>query len=156
MATINLKYIFSDEYTEDYLLYIDIPENEVEEFTANLTKELADVYIESQRKETAYQRRAYRYKAHYSLDLNDGIESEVITETPDPVYEKYIDNLTKKQLYDAIKNLPKKQSERIYAHFILGMSKIEIARKEGVNKSQITRSIEAALKKIKIILQNLI
>ena len=148
MATINLKYIFSDEYTEDYLLYIDIPENEVEEFTANLTKELADVYIESQRKEIAYQRQQRRYKANYTFYC-DEIENQVITRSDDPMFEKYINDLTKEQLYDAIKNLPKKQSERIYAHFVLGMSKSDIARKDGVNESKIRKSIELGIKSIK-------
>lgn len=73
MININLRDIFL-EYTLDCL--VEIPDSEKETFINNLTKELADVYIESQREENAYQRRLYRHKAHYSLDLNDDIETK--------------------------------------------------------------------------------
>jgi len=52
-------------------------------------------------------------------------------------------------LYAAINSLPEKQAKRVYAYFFLDMSKAQIASIEGVNKSQISRSIDQALKNIK-------
>jgi len=62
--------------------------------------------------------------------------------------KSYERKLSKQELYAAINSLPEKQAKRIYAHFFLGMSKAEIARIEGVNKCQVSRSIEKALKNI--------
>ncbi|MDD2496884.1 MAG: sigma-70 family RNA polymerase sigma factor, partial [Desulfitobacteriaceae bacterium] len=49
-----------------------------------------------------------------------------------------------------------KQAKRIYAHYFLGMSKGAIAKAEGVNKSQITRSIQAALTRIETFLKKVL
>ena len=38
------------------------------------------------------------------------------------------------ELHAAISSLPDKQAKRIYAHFILGMTKQDIARAEGVHE----------------------
>nr|WP_237712701.1 sigma factor-like helix-turn-helix DNA-binding protein [Paenibacillus elgii] len=38
------------------------------------------------------------------------------------------------QLHVAISALPDKQGKRIYAHYVLGISKSEIARAEGVSE----------------------
>jgi RNA polymerase sigma-70 factor (ECF subfamily) len=99
---------------------------------------------EFDRLEDAYQRRRYRYKAHYSLDRGDGIENAAIYAVVDPAAL-----LGRKEvltaLHDAIKALPHKQVSRIYAHFFLGMSKAEIARAEGVSSYTVRQSIGRAL-----------
>ena len=47
------------------------------------------------------------------------------------------------ELHAAISSLPDKQAKRIYAHFILGMTKQDIARAEGdVYKRQIITTIK--------------
>ena len=42
------------------------------------------------------------------------------------------------ELHAAIANLPDKQAKRIYAHFILGMTKQDIARAEGVHEKAVS------------------
>ena len=66
-------------------------------------------------------------KAQYSLYADDSIE------------------------YDA---LPHKQCRRVYAHYILGMSKTEIARAEGVSEKNVRQSINRALRSMEIFLKN--
>ncbi len=61
--------------------------------------------------------------------------------------------MTCEQLHAAIASLPDKQAKRIYAYFFLGMSKAAIATAEGVNKSQVTRSVSKALKKMETFLK---
>lgn len=65
--------------------------------------------------------------------------------SPEEIFER---KLSRRELYEAINSLPEKQAKRIYAYFFLGISKAEIARIEGVNKSTVSRSIDQALKKI--------
>ncbi|MFA0814506.1 MAG: RNA polymerase sigma factor [Anaerofustis sp.] len=107
------------------------------------------------RYEATYQRRRYWNKAHYSLDRGDGIEHDAlfVSVSPCEIYERKV---TYEQLYAAIASLPDKQAKRIYAHYFLGMSKGAIAKAEGVNKSQITRSIQAALTRIETFLKKVL
>ena len=71
--------------------------------------------------------------------------------SPCEIYERRI---TAEQLHAAISALPDKQAKRIYAHYFLGMSKAEIARTEHVNRSQITRSINKALRNMEVFLKS--
>lgn len=63
MKTINLKDYYT-YYTHD--MSIEIPD------------ELANVFEEFDKEEAAYERKKYRYKAHYSLDRVDGIEHDIL------------------------------------------------------------------------------
>ena len=132
MKTINLK---------DYYPYY------AQDTFVDVSDELFAIFEESARAEATYKRKKYRYKAHYSLDRGDGIEHDIlfVSLSPDEIYER---KLTSQQLHAAIASLPDKQAKRIYAHYFMGMSKSAIARVEGVNKSQISRSIEKALRSI--------
>jgi len=129
MAKINLRDYYPF-YNTDTL--IDIPD------------EVADVLLEAKRQEKAYRRRMYRHKAQYSLDRGDGIEHEIcfLSMSPCEIYER---KMTAEQLHAGITSLPDKQGKRIYAHYILGMSKTEIARAEGVSEKNIRKSISQAL-----------
>ena len=111
------------------------------------------MFKEFDRKEAAYRLRTYRHKAYYSLDRDDGIEHEALFVALSPC-ELYERKVTKQELHAAIANLPDKQAKRIYAHFILGMSKTDIARAEGVSKMAVCYSIERALKSMETFLKN--
>ena len=111
MAIINLRDYYPF-YTSDY--FMEVPEDVVEMFK------------EFDRKEAAYRLRTYRHKAYYSLDRNDGIEHEALFVAFSP-YELYERKVTIQELYTAISRLPDKQAKRIYAHFILGLTKQDIA-----------------------------
>ena len=71
-------------------------------------------------------RRTYRHKAYYSLDRDDGLEHEAVFVALSP-HELYERKVTMQELHAAISSLPDKQAKRIYAHFILGMTKQDIA-----------------------------
>ena len=115
-----------------YNCFIEVPE------------EVAEALQELDRQEIAYQRRMYRNKAHYSLDRGDGIERDILFVSLSP-WEVYERKATYEQLHAAIASLPDKQAKRVYAYYFLDMSKAAIAKAEGVNKSQVTRSINKAL-----------
>lgn len=138
MKTINLK-----EYYPNYTIdtFLDVP------------NEVAEMFESFSKAEIAYERKKYRYNAHYSLDRNDGIEHSIlfISLSPDDIYDS---KLMHEQLHTAISTLPEKQAKRIYAYYFIGMSKTAIAKAEGVNKSQISRSISKALKNIEKFLKS--
>ena len=115
-----------------YDCFVDVPE------------EVAEALQEFDRQENAYQRRMYRNNAQYSLDRGDGIEHDILFVSLSPL-EIYERKVTYEQLHAAIASLPDKQAKRIYAYYFLGISKASIAKAEGVNKSQVTRSISKAL-----------
>lgn len=129
MTIINLKEIYP-WYESDYL--IELPD------------EIAALFKNYELAEEAHRIRQYRYKAFYSLDCDDGIENEAIFKvlSPDEIYER---KLTKQQLHEAISNLPDKQAKRVYAHYILGISKTAIAKAEKVSEASVRESIERGL-----------
>lgn len=99
-------------------------------------------------------RRRFYNKAHYSLDAGDGIENDIlfVSLTPCELYER---KMTAEQLQSAMASLPDKQGKRIYAHYILGISKSDIARAEGVDEKAVRVSIERGLRNMEKFLKNL-
>ena len=96
---------------------------------------------------------AYRHKAYYSLDRDDGLEHEAVFVALSP-HELYERKVTMQELHAAISSLPDKQAKRIYAHFILGMTKQDIARAEGVHEKVVRVAIERGLRRLEKILKN--
>ena len=150
MASINLRDHFK-EYELD--CFVDVSDGEEEAFLAALTKEIADVYVNYRRKEIAYRRRKYRYQAHFSLDWGDGIENTSIDRARSPE-EILLERLTERQFRSAIAALPEKQGRRIYQHYYLGISKVDIAQAECVDESTVRESILLGIEKIKKYLKN--
>lgn len=141
MPKINLRDLYPDFYTSDCI--IEVPD------------EVLSVFVENERREAAYTRKMYRYKAQYSLDRADGIENAIqfVSYSLDEIYER---KLTAQQLHAAIADLPNKQGKRIYANYILGISKAEIARAEGVDEKAVRRAIESGLKNMEHFLKNVL
>lgn len=123
------------------------------DFFLEVTGKLEELLKLLNRKNHAEYERRRVNRDYYSLDTNDGIERDftLLVLSPEEIYERKLSN---QELYAAINSLPEKQAKRVNAHFFLGMSKAEIARIEGVNKSTITRSIEQALKSMEKFLKN--
>lgn len=115
------------------------------DFFIEISDEVETALLEAERLEKNYIRRRFYNKAHYSLDAGDGIEKDIlfVSLSPCEIYERKI---TAEQLQSAIASLPDKQGKRIYAHYILGISKLDIARAEGVNESAVRDTIERGLK----------
>ena len=138
MAIINLRDYYPF-YTSDCFMEV--------------SEEVAEMFKEFERKEAAYRLRTYRHKAYYSLDRDDGLEHEAVFVALSP-HELYERKVTMQELHAAIASLPNKQAKRIYAHFILGMTKQDIARAEGVHEKVVRVAIERGLRRLEKILKN--
>lgn len=137
MTRINLR-DFYPFYDSD--CFIDVPD------------EFAGLLQQWKRDDKSYMRKLYRHKAHFSLDYGDDIEFRALFVSCSPE-ERYERILTRERLWAAIEALPAKQGNRIYAHFFLGMSKVEIAKAEGVAPSTVRDSISNGLKNMEIYLK---
>lgn len=122
------------------------------DYFIEITNEIAQLLKQINRKEHADFERRRVHKAYYSLNVDDGIERDIvlIVLSPEEIYERKLSN---QDLYAAINSLPEKQAKRISAHYLQDMSVTQIARIEGVNRSQISRSINKALRNIEIFLK---
>ena len=117
MKKVNLRELYPDVYKTDH--FVEVTEDVLETIRA------------AERAEAAYDRRMYRYKAHYSLDCDNGIENAILL-----------------KLYAAVMALPEKQAKRIYARYYLGMRVSEIAASEDVDPSRVRDSIRRGLKQL--------
>lgn len=140
MTIINLRDFYPFYITDSF---IEVPD------------EVAAAMAEFDRKEAAYRLRTYRHKAYYSLDREDSIEHSAlfVALSPCEIYERKV---TMQELHAAIASLPDKQAKRIYTHFILGMSKTDIARAEGVNAKVVRLAIERGLRNMEKYLKNIL
>lgn len=139
MVQINLRdfYPFTQEDT-----YIEV------------SAEVANMMNAFERAEASYERKIRRYKAYYSLDHKSGIERSILftSHSPEELYER---KLTREELHATIAQLSDKQAKRIYAHYLLGMSKEEIAKSEGVSWRAVHQSIQQGLSRMEKILKKL-
>ena len=133
MKKVNLKDLYPDVYKNDHFVEV--------------TEDVLETIQSAERAEAAYDRRMYRYKAHYSLDCDNGIENAVLLkpQTPEMVLEE---KQFQEQVYAAVMKLPEKQAKRIYARYYLGMTVNEIAEVEGVDPSRVRDSIRRGLKQL--------
>ena len=131
MKKVNLRDLYPDVYKNDH--FVEVTEDVLETIQA------------AERAEAAYDRRVYRYKAHYSLDCDNGIENAILMkpQTPEMLLEE---KQFQEQVYAAVMKLPEKQAKRIYARYYLGMTVNEIAEVEGVDPSRVRDSIRRGLK----------
>ena len=118
-----------------------------------VSDEVAAALAEAERIERNYIRRVYWNKAYFSLDAGDGIEHEALFVALSPC-ELYERKVTAQEPRAALNALPDTQGRRVYAHYILGLSKTEIARAEGVAKSRVSESIERGLRNMEKFLKN--
>ena len=120
MQKINLRELYPDIYKTD--TYLEV------------TDEVQAVFLADKRAEARYLRQMYNYKAHYSLNCDNGIEKAIVQHPPTP--EEILENQQlRDQLYAAVMELPDKQAKWIYARFYLGMTVKEIAQAESVDLS---------------------
>ena len=133
MKKVNLRDLYPDVYKNDH--FVEVTEDVLETIQA------------AERAEAAYDRRVYRYKAHYSLDCDNGIENAILMkpQTPEVLLEE---KQFQEQVYAAVMKLPEKQAKRIYARYYLGMTVNEIAEVEGVDPSRVRDSIRRGSKQL--------
>lgn len=91
---------------------------------------------------------------HYdrSVLTEASIEKRVLN-PPKSVEESVFENIQNQALYQAILKLPQKQRKRLVLYFFEGFTYREIGDLEGCSYQVIQRSINSALKKIKIFLK---
>ena len=109
------------------------------------------VFEEYRLAEQALEKRRTRNGDVVSLDSDPGIEAHIADHQPGPEDEtlKHIQN---EALYKALRSIPRKQAERIYAYYFMDMTLDEIAEAEGVYKSAVRKSILLGKQKLKEIL----
>jgi RNA polymerase sigma-70 factor (ECF subfamily) len=88
-----------------------------------------------------------------SLDGTPGFEADVTRPplTPEEVMEQAEEQ---DALYMALDQLPPVQARRVYAHYILGKSKTDIAKAENVSENAVWDSISRGMETMKNILKN--
>ncbi|WP_294143520.1 RNA polymerase sigma factor [uncultured Clostridium sp.] len=138
MSKINLREFYPFYHND---LFVEVPD------------EVAEALAEAERLERNYIRRVYWNKAYFSLDAEDGIEHEALFVALSPC-ELYERKVTAQELRAALSALPEMQSRRVYAHYILGMNKTEIAWAEGVHEKTVRTSIERGLRNMENFLKN--
>lgn len=119
-----------------------------EDIFVEITEEMLEAMKAADRQESAYKRRTYRYKAHYTLDMGDGITNECVIK-PETPEEIYIKEETTQEIEAAIENLTEAQKRRLRQRYFDGMKIKQIADMEGVNHSTICYSLHASLKSLK-------
>lgn len=133
MATINLR-IFYPWYIIDE--FVEIPD------------EVAAELFADKKYHKAHERRMRRNKTN-SIDVEaDMVLAAIahINDNPERIFEMMERHC---RLCMALNSLPEIQGRRIEAHFLLGKSRKEIAKIEGVSESSVNESIERGLRAMK-------
>lgn len=103
---------------------------------------------QSDRQIRSQQRQDRRY-----LDKGEYIDGLTDTTTAYP-HEDFADLIVRmdrlEQLYSAIEKLSKVQKRRLHLYFFDGLSYRQIGKKENVNHKSVARSIEQAIRKLRI------
>ena len=120
--------------------------------TLEVSEEIAVTLSIGGRMCDSYKRRK-RDHDECSLDGTPGFEADVTYPplTPEEIMELAEDRAA---LYAALDRLPPVQARRVYAHYILGKKKSEIARAENVEGSSVCDSIRRGLKNLSEILKS--
>ena len=76
MKRVNLRDLYPDVYKTDHFVEV--------------TEDVQETIRAAERAEDAYDRRMYRYKEHYSLDCDNGIENAILMkpQTPEMLLEE--------------------------------------------------------------------
>ena len=122
-----------------------------EALTMEVSEEIAAVLSTGGRMGDSYKRRK-REHGECSLETDPGFEGDVVSppQTPEQTLENREGTAA---LYTALAQLSPTQGRRVYAHYILGISKAELARSEGVGKGRVSKSIDQGLLRLKKILE---
>ena len=130
MKTINLKDFYS-WYTQDEFIEV------TDEVAAEL--EADKIYEQTQ------ERNKRRFNVQSLDDEDNGIKL-IANCDPEIALEKKDQYC---RLCRALNSLPETQGRRVEAHFLLGMSRKEIAAAENARKSSVNESIERGLREMK-------
>ena len=98
----------------------------------------------------ALEKRRSRNGDVVSLDSEPGVEAHILEQVPGPEEEtmRHIQN-------KAMRSIPRKQADRIYAYYFMDMTLEEIAAADGTSVQAVYYSIQAGKKNLKKILEKL-
>lgn len=108
-----------------------------------ITPEMYAVIAESNQNDEREQKRAYRY--HDAFAIDDERAPEDSNSDPAVIAES---DLTYSHIINEILKLPGRQGQRMYQHYVLGLSVDEIAVSEGVTAASVYESLSRAKKAI--------
>lgn len=142
-----LEYIESED--KYYISFKDSVENDCR---IEIDKEIFETYINSK-------------KAYIKIKNETSRHLEQIILTDEELYNKskikgkntediVMDNIEKRKIYEAKKQLTNTQLRRIELHIIDKIGTRELARIEKVRRKQVEKSIDAGLKKLEKFLKN--
>lgn len=160
---INLRYEYTN-YTgkEKWAVVTELTEKELRDKYPDIIKRYTPfvllsvaqgkVITEYQNYEARERMRNLRFG--HAFDINDGEFEEHHAEIAidDDIIEKISMQEESQKIREAIDTLTEIQKKRVIAYFFEGKSSREIAVSEGVNYSKVEKSINLALKKLKIVL----
>lgn len=141
---------FDNPYTLESIvkeeLYFIKFRDELGEHIVSVTKEVFDVFDESEKHENNMLSKNSRYI--HKFELSDEALSNKMINHQISVEETIINDIMKKKLYEAIEELPEKERIRVYKYYFDNKTLEQIANEEKVYKSTIKRSIDKSLEKI--------
>ena len=104
--------------------------------------------------ELALEKRRSRNGDVFSLENQPGVEAHILERVPGPE-EEVMQHIQNEELYKAMRSIPRKQADRIYAYYFMDMTLEEIAAAEGASAQAVYYSIQAGKKNLKKILEKL-
>lgn len=104
--------------------------------------------------EQALEKRRSRNGDVFSLENQPGVEAHILERVPGPE-EEVMQHIQNEELYKAMRSIPRKQADRIYAYYFMDMTLEEIAAAEGASAQAVYYSIQAGKKNLKKILEKL-
>ena len=113
-----------------------------------VSDEIAAVFEKDRKKENSEKEKIRRHKAYYSLDVDNGIEKQVL-HPPKTPEEIYLEKEREMEEFEAMMKLPELQRKRYYAYHHLKLKMAQIAKMEGVSDATISKTIAKAEKNIK-------
>lgn len=141
---------FDNPYTLESIekeeLYFIKFRDELGEHIVSVTKEVFDVFDESEKYENNMMSKNSRHLHKY--ELSDEALSNKMINNQMSVEEMIINDIMKKKLHEAIEELPEKERTRVYKYYFQNKTLEQIANEEKVYKSTIKRSIDKSLEKI--------
>ena len=102
----------------------------------------------------ALEKRRSRNGDVVSLDSEPGVEAHILEQVPGPE-EETMRHIQNEELYKAMRSIPRKQADRIYAYYFMDMTLEEIAAADGTSVQAVYDSIHAGKKNLKKILEKL-
>lgn len=86
------------------------------------------------------------------MDNEPKVEAHILEKVPGPE-EETMRHIQNDELYKALRSIPRKQADRIYAYYFMDMTLEEIAAVDGTSVQAVYYSIQVGKKNLKDILE---